>query len=166
MKFKTLKSDITNPTILYVADWISLIQAEFREDQIFDNVDDLAEQLEKWRHEFMDDQSSLDQHWGDQVTVATYGHEVILISDQRSGEFVKLYDFDFTVTPKAKPRKLLIFLFLLSFFMVLTSFPAKAEGLFGPKNGREYAAKMNRKVVKKGKKTIKSFRGLNRKGQK
>jgi hypothetical protein len=180
MKFKTLKSDISNPTILYIADWMALVQSQFKTEVIFENVDELAAQLEAWRVEYIRDQKHLESHWGDQVTVVTYGQEVILVSDQRSGEFIKMYDFDFAPEPTtSRKRPLLILLILTALLMLCSIEPARAEsiadpaavdssvadfGIFGPRTGAQYAAKMNRSVVKGGKKTIKANRRHTRRG--
>ncbi len=183
MKFKTLKSDISNPTILYIADWMALVQSQFKKEVIFENVDELAAQLEAWRVEYIRDQKHLESHWGDQVTVVTYGQEVILVSDQRSGEFIKMYDFDFAPEPTAsRKRPLLILLILTALLMLCSIEPAKAmttddsprmdscikvsdpKGLFGPRTGAQHAAKMNRSVVRSGKKTIRANRRHTRKG--
>jgi hypothetical protein len=96
---KTEKSEISNPTLAHLEDWMEAIRSvDDRQEPIFKSLDELATKLEQWRVEFMEECKELAYHWGDMVTVATYGNEVILISDQRSGEYIKIL---FTSNPIA-----------------------------------------------------------------
>lgn len=82
--------EITNPTLKHLADWIEAVNEFLTDEPVLETVDEMAKQLEYWRSEFCRYDNELTSHWGDLVTVATFGEEVILVSDQRSGEFIKL----------------------------------------------------------------------------
>jgi hypothetical protein len=87
---KEFSGNITNPTIKHLMDWIEAVDLYLQNESPFDCIEKYAIQLEHWRKKFSEEQVELESHWGDLVTVAVFGKEVILISDQRSGEFVKL----------------------------------------------------------------------------
>lgn len=88
MKLQIEKSELTNPTLMHLEAWLLAIDEHLENDHVFADLDELATNLETWRSEFC--KVDLEYHWGDQVTVMVYGNEVILISDQRSGEFIKV----------------------------------------------------------------------------
>lgn len=84
IKFST---EITNPTLKHLADWIEALKTYLKGDDAFQDIDSFSTQLEQWRSEFCA-HAEVKYHWGDLVTVMTYGESTILISDQRSGEFI------------------------------------------------------------------------------
>ncbi|MFN3802609.1 hypothetical protein [Belliella pelovolcani] len=85
------KTELTNPTLLKIEEWIQAINSVDTADRpIFNSADELADSLERWRMDFIIESKELEYHWGDLVTVACFGEEAILVSDQRSGEFIKI----------------------------------------------------------------------------
>lgn len=82
--------ELTNPTLKHLADWLEAIALYLEEEHAFADMEALAKQMEYWRTDFIQSARELKCHWGDLVTVVTYGEDVILISDQRSKEFIKI----------------------------------------------------------------------------
>lgn len=82
--------NITNPTLQHLADWIEAVNEFLTDEPVLQTMDEMARQLEYWRSEFCRYDTDPSTHWGDLVTVVTYGEDVILISDQRSKEFIKI----------------------------------------------------------------------------
>lgn len=85
------KTNLTNPTLAKIYQLIeAIIYLDDESTNIFLSLDDLATKIEQYRMNFIIDSQELKCHWGDMVTVAMYGDDTILISDQRSGEYIKL----------------------------------------------------------------------------
>lgn len=87
---KETSETVMNPTLRKLLEWIEAVNSYHAKQSFFTCIDHYADSLERWRVEFIEACGEIKAHYGDLVTIATYGDEVILISDQRSGEFVKL----------------------------------------------------------------------------
>lgn len=161
MKLQIETSDLTNPTLMHMEAWLLAIDQYLQKDHVFGCLDELATNLETWRAEFC--QGELECHWGDQVTVMVYGNEVILISDQRSGEFIKVKEQlpqinmnELSSTLNAAIKRALAFLIL--FFSI--SAPVQAEGIwpFKRQTGKSVAIANQKSSVKAGKKNMKGLK--------
>ena len=91
--------DIHSLVILHLIGWIECLSDILSSDENpFDDTDELATCLEKWRHEFQGHSGRKDVTH-EPVKVMTYGADVILICNELTGEWVKL-----TVTPETTPH--------------------------------------------------------------
>jgi hypothetical protein len=91
MKTSKETSDmLMNPTLRKLLEWIEAVNSYQAKESFFTCIDHYADSLERWKVEFIEACGKSKVHQGDMITVATYGDDVILISDQRSGEFIKL----------------------------------------------------------------------------
>jgi hypothetical protein len=88
MKLLIQTSEITNPTLIHLQEWLHAIDKNLRNEIVFESLEDLATNLEKWRSEFC--KGNIIYHWGDRVLITIYSDKVILIIDQRSNEFIKI----------------------------------------------------------------------------
>jgi hypothetical protein len=86
-----LTNTINNPTLKHLIEWVDAVNESItEEDMVLNTMDDLAMHLEWWRSEFCNPKIDVKEHQGDFVTVAIYGDELILVSDQCSGEYFKV----------------------------------------------------------------------------
>jgi len=83
-------NNLTGYTIQHLLGWIeSLGNLIDTEDWPFDTCEEVAMQLEKWRAEFQAaNGKGIIAH--EEVTVTTYGEEVILIKQDSIGEYIQL----------------------------------------------------------------------------
>lgn len=80
---------ITGHTLRHLHEWIESIGILANTpDWPFPCLDDLAMQLEMWREEFQRINQALVSK--ESVKVLTYGEAVILLCDERTGEYIKL----------------------------------------------------------------------------
>lgn len=87
---KETSETVMNPTLRKLLEWIEAVNTYMTKESPFICIEQYADSLERWRVEFIEARQEIEAHYGDLVRIATYGNEVILISDQRSGEFIKL----------------------------------------------------------------------------
>jgi hypothetical protein len=171
MKLQIETSGLTNPTLMHLEAWLIAIDEHLANDHVFDDMDQLASQLELWRSEFCNRESDLQCHWGDQVTVMVYGNEVILISDQRSGEFIKVKEQFVGILSVQKDmgnswlNKILRGIAATCMVFFLSNIPAKAELIFGigKKSGGSVAIKNQRQSVKNGKRMMRGLKKASKK---
>jgi hypothetical protein len=90
MKILTEKNHLTSLTLLHLEGWLeALAHLIGTEDWPFATTDELAMQLEYWRHEYQLHNSNLIQV-KEEIKVMIYGDEVILLCKEVTGEFIKL----------------------------------------------------------------------------
>lgn len=168
MNLQVEKTTLTNPTLMHLEAWLLAMDQHLKEENVFGSMDELATQFEYWRSEFCRKERDLECHWGDQVTVMLYGEDVILISDQRSGEYIKMSKLDEeekeTPLPSKKPKGILSSLvsaiakiFLVMLLLQTTAYTAQAQTSGRGKTGKEVARSHQKQSVKSGKKLMKSF---------
>lgn len=162
MKLHIEKSELTNPTLMHLEAWLLAIDEHLQNDHVFNNLDELATNLESWRSEFC--RGELECHWGDQVTVMVYGNEIILISDQRSGEFIKVKEHFPKVIISDNTRMMLKNAITKALAMMVMLFcfsnPVQAEGIwpFKKTTGISVAKANQKSSVKLGKKNMKGLK--------
>jgi hypothetical protein len=89
MKLKLETSEITNPTLQHLEAWVLTLKDHLQEDNPFDSLEELSVQLLVWKDQFIKN-NPYESHWGDRIVIRFYLDEVILISDERSGEYIHI----------------------------------------------------------------------------
>lgn len=162
MKLQIETSELTNPTLMHLEAWLLAIDEHLQQDHVFASLDELATNLETWRSEFC--RGDLAYHWGDQVTVMVYGNEVILISDQRSGEFIKVKEQlpHIIIGSKSHTKLKAAIKRAIAFLTILLSVnaPLNAQQIwpFKKNTGKSVAIGNQKSSVKLGKKNAKGLK--------
>lgn len=87
MKIRYSASDLSNPTMIVMLEWVKQCKQYIEEeDQVFENFEELARQLEYWRMQHR----PKDLRCRDAVQIQLFGDEEILISDQIRAEFITI----------------------------------------------------------------------------
>lgn len=173
MKLHIETHGLTNPTLMHLEAWLLAIDEHLANDAVFEDMDQLASQLEQWRSEFCHREADLESHWGDQVTVMLYGNEVILISDQRSGEFIKVTEKkDENMVDKQKAKlnplmklpKIIQKVLAFALLMFCMAYPAQAESSWPWKKstGLSVAKAHQKQSVRANKRNRKGLRKASR----
>ncbi|MDN3689064.1 hypothetical protein [Cyclobacterium jeungdonense] len=85
IRYKT--SDLSNPTMIVMMEWVKQCKQYIEEeDQVFASFDELARQLEYWRLQHR----PKDMRCRDAVQIQLFGDHEILISDQLKAEFIQI----------------------------------------------------------------------------
>jgi hypothetical protein len=93
------KTEITSPGLRHLDLWITLIQENFTEDNVFEKLHDLATALESWKVQFYKCNPTIPQD----VVVIAYGKDVVLCVCNHKGEFIKICNnIPEPKTPKTK----------------------------------------------------------------
>lgn len=87
MKIRYTSSDLSNPTMIAMLEWVKHCKAYIEEeDHIFNSFEELARQFEFWRMQHR----PKDIRFRDAVKVTLYRDDEILISDEIKGEFINI----------------------------------------------------------------------------
>lgn len=89
MKVLMSGNSLRSLTIQHLQGWIEALEHILDTDEPFEDADALALQLDHWREEF---QKNCGNHTAkhEPVIVLAYGNQVILICNQKTGEYIKL----------------------------------------------------------------------------
>jgi|GEM_PF-3320665 len=84
MKITYTSSQITNPVLAHLRQWVINVQEYIYEDDgVIDDMKELARLLEFWRSQYLRPETK-------DVEVVLFSSDSILIKDQRRGEYIQV----------------------------------------------------------------------------
>jgi hypothetical protein len=90
MKINIQQKKVSNPTLRHLIEYLNDARPYIEKENVFKDMKELANEIINWKREYCLRFEEIEYHWGDKVIVTLYANNIILVCDERSGEFFKV----------------------------------------------------------------------------